>query len=279
MRITTLIVALMLITPPAAAQNPYSVGVKHHLGPQNQDQFRVGVKSSSARAQPNFNRKCYELYFEAGQRAVVDLKAPPIGHKQHWDPYLVVNGPNSYEDAANDQGKGIHRRDARLDFTAKTNGIYRICATSFDPFEQGPYFFRVWQTPQKSSPPNPAKGIGVRINGNLNVFCNDPLPGNKQRSTPEYFREEFTFTMTQDHINKFGSTVRIDVTYDFEGMIYLVAPDNNVITYDDSRGNKASRIEHWCNTLGTWRVILTSDAPGVGGNYVYRTSAVLNKGR
>lgn len=117
-------------------------------------------------------------------------------------------------------------------------------------------------------------GIGNTVGGALGAGDNAYLPGNQQRSGPDYFREAFTFDMTQSHINRYGSGVTITATFaGWDGFLYLIDPSGNVITFDDDWNSTAdAQMRAVCNDLGRYTIIVSSYQPGGGGGFTVTTS-------
>lgn len=269
----TLALFALLVAAPAAAQpqrvNPFTAGVRDTLGPGNRDALRG---STRRRAAPEFYRRGYDFYLRAGQPIVATLNAD-------WDTYLLLQAPDGTVVSDDDGGPGLN---SRLVYTATVTGTHRIFVTSYRRQTGGAYSFQITEgahmVPNAHVGPRSAPGfvgIGGTVSGALTAADNAYLPGNQQRSGPDHWRQAFTFTMTQDHINRYGSGVTITAAFaGWDGYLYLVDPNGNVVTYDDDwNGITGSQMRFPCNDLGRYTIVVSSYSPGVGGAFTLSTTS------
>jgi hypothetical protein len=73
--------------------------------------------------------KVHEVKLVAGKVYQIDLKAT----EKNWDPYLILEDASGKLSAADDDSGGF--LDARIIIKARTDGTYRLVATTFDDLQ------------------------------------------------------------------------------------------------------------------------------------------------
>jgi tetratricopeptide (TPR) repeat protein len=80
-------------------------------------------------------------YFDAFEREWPEgTRVSIVLESAHFDPYLIVVGP----DGRRHENDDFDKKNARVDFLAGSGGTYRIIVTSYAAGETGAYRLRIW---------------------------------------------------------------------------------------------------------------------------------------
>lgn len=226
--------------------------------------------------------KLYEVDLVAGKNYRLEMSSGQI------DPFLLVLAADGQIVAQDDDsGDGPNGLDALIVFQATSSGKHRIIATTFnlanEDNAQGPYTLIVRRDaagPVAGGPPPgpgmPRPGVGRigRPGQGLNIVG---------AGTPVTLGADGTFTqanklaagdpMSQGkHYKVYSLTMEPGRSYEiglnsgqFDSYLYLLAPNNQVVAFDDDSGGALnSLIRYTAPAAGVYRIVATSLAPGQG---------------
>ena len=187
----------------------------------------------------------YTFTANAGDQITVDLTST------QFDPYLILIPPTG-DQIDNDDWEGSLSH-SRIEASASASGTYEVLVTSFAPGETGSYLLDLDASAggYSGSGASPAQGA----TGTL-------APGDQTLSTGEY-SDMYEFTAGP------GEAVSIDLTStQFDPYLIVQTPDGEQIDNDDYQGSLSrSHIDTSAANGGTYRVQVTSFAPGETGSY------------
>jgi hypothetical protein len=117
--------------------------------------------------------------------------------------------------------------------------------------------------------PDAVMMMGTSVTGTLEPTDNAALE-NDERATAGYARDGHVFEAEA------GTTVIVHLACDFDGFLILTGPDGQIIDInDDADSIHSSRIQSRLSQSGDHRIIVSSYAPGMGGNYTLTLTALL----
>lgn len=198
----------------------------------------------------------YSITLRAGQR--VNVKMEKEGDT-NLDPLVEIGLLTSAAFQAiakdDDGGKGL---DARIKFTAPSDGTYIIRATAGEPTQEGQYSIGVSEMPVSVVPPFPARAkFGETIRGTLG--STDPL-----RNDSQYF-DRYVFN------GQVGETY--EITANAESFDILVGArqidrvDDDYASDDDSGGGTNAKLIYTVTVAGPQIIRVTTIEESAGGDY------------
>lgn len=198
----------------------------------------------------------YSITLRAGQR--VNVKMEKEGDT-NLDPLVEIGLLTSAAFQAiakdDDGGQGL---DARIKFTAPSDGTYIVRATAGEPTQEGQYSIGVSEMPVSVVPPFPARAkFGETIRGTLGPT--DPL-----RNDSQYF-DRYVFN------GQVGETY--EITANAESFDILVGArqidrvDDDYVTDDDSGGGTNAKLIYTVTTAGPQIIRVTTIEESAGGDY------------
>jgi hypothetical protein len=117
--------------------------------------------------------------------------------------------------------------------------------------------------------PDETIGMGTSVRGTLELTDNAVLEGD-DRAAAGYARDGHAFEAEA------GTTIVVALTCDFDGFLILVGPDGQIIDInDDADSIHSSRIQSTLSQSGGHRIVVSSYAPGVGGDYTLTLTPLL----
>jgi len=198
----------------------------------------------------------YSIPLRAGQR--VNVKMEKEGDAS-LDPLLEIGLLTSAAFQAlakdDDGGQGLN---ARIKFTAPSDGTYIIRATAGEPTQEGQYTIGVSDMPASVVPPFPARAkLGETIRGNLGAT--DPL-----RNDSQYF-DRYVFS------GQVGETYEISASaesFDISvGARQIDRVDDDYASDDDSGGGTNAKLVYTVTTAGPQIIRVTTIEESAGGDY------------
>jgi hypothetical protein len=185
----------------------------------------------------------------AGESLVVDLTA------NGFDPYLIVIAPDGTQTDNDDFEGDVTRSLVALDLTA--DGEYRVLVTSYAGGETGSYDLSI----DAGAATGASTVVGRSEQGTLGS-------GDTMLESGE-FLDEYTFE------GRPGQRVSVALqSSDFDTYLMLIGPDDFREENDDADGSTdRSVIDADLTERGTYRVIVTSYAPGESGTYALEIGA------
>lgn len=203
--------------------------------------------------------KYEDVYTIAGHRGDrIDLRLA----SDDFDPYLVVNGPNGFSLANDDEEGGGESVNSRLVVELPADGAYQVAVTTFRPGETGSYRLQAsvpaanarLTTPERAEPIQ----IGQRIDGRL-------ADGDGRMATGEY-TDSYRFAARR------GQRVLIQLSGDkMDTYLILRRPDGSQDVNDDSVENGQPSLNSRIDTVlaedGEYVIVATTYAPNVTGSY------------
>jgi hypothetical protein len=154
-----------------------------------------------------------------------------------------------------DGGQGLN---ARIKFTAPSDGTYIIRAMAGEPTQEGQYTVGVSDVPVSVVPPIPARAkLGETIRGNLDA--NDPL-----RNDSHYF-DRYVFD------GQIGETFEIAASADnfdiIVGARQIDRVDDDYASDDDSGGGTNAKLIYTVTTAGPQVIRVTTVEESAEGDY------------
>lgn len=198
----------------------------------------------------------YSITLRAGQRVNVNMDKEG---EANLDPMLEIGLLSSvaFQPLAKDDdgGKGVN---ARIKFTAPSDGTYIIRATANEAAQDGAYTIGVSDMPASVVPPFPARAkFGETIRGNLGPT--DPL-----RNDSQYF-DRYVFN------GQVGETFEITAnaeSFDISvGARQIDRVDDDYASDDDSGGGTNAKLVYTVTTAGPQIIRVTSVEEAAGGDY------------
>jgi hypothetical protein len=198
----------------------------------------------------------YSIALRAGQK--VNVKMDKEGDA-NLDPLLEIGLLTSaaFEALAKDDdgGQGLN---ARIKFTAPSDGTYIIRAMAGEPTQEGQYTVGVSDVPVSVVPPIPARAkLGETIRGNLDA--NDPL-----RNDSHYF-DRYVFN------GQIGETFEITASADnfdiIVGARQIDRVDDDYASDDDSGGGTNAKLIYTVTTAGPQVIRVTTVEESAEGDY------------
>lgn len=198
----------------------------------------------------------YSIALRAGQK--VNVKMEKEGDA-NLDPLLEIGLLTSaaFEALAKDDdgGQGLN---ARIKFTAPSDGTYIIRAMAGEPTQEGQYTVGVSDVPVSVVPPIPARAkLGETIRGNLDA--NDPL-----RNDSHYF-DRYVFD------GQIGETFEIAASADnfdiIVGARQIDRVDDDYASDDDSGGGTNAKLIYTVTTAGPQVIRVTTVEESAEGDY------------
>ncbi|CAN1522101.1 Peptidase, C-terminal, archaeal/bacterial [Caulobacteraceae bacterium] len=198
----------------------------------------------------------YSIALRAGQK--VNVKMDKEGDA-NLDPLLEIGLLTSavFEALAKDDdgGQGLN---ARIKFTAPSDGTYIIRAMAGEPTQEGQYTVGVSDVPVSVVPPIPARAkLGETIRGNLDA--NDPL-----RNDSHYF-DRYVFD------GQIGETFEIAASADnfdiIVGARQIDRVDDDYASDDDSGGGTNAKLIYTVTTAGPQVIRVTTVEESAEGDY------------
>ena len=198
----------------------------------------------------------YSIDLRAGQRVYVKMEKQG---DSNLDPLLeigAVTSPAFQALARDDDGGG--GLNARMRFTAPSDGTYIIRATAGEPTQVGQYRLDVSEMPATIVPPSPARAkLGETIRGTLGP--SDPL-----RNDSHYF-DRYVFD------GRLGETYEIAVnaeTFDvMVGARQIDRVDDDYVSDDDGGGGTNAKLIYTVTASGPQIIRVTTIAETAGGDY------------
>lgn len=186
--------------------------------------------------------KVFSVTLTKGTEYRIDLKSVD------FDAYLRLEDPNGLELTANDDGGG--GRDARIVFTPKRDGTYRVIAIAFGG--EGAYTLKVGQKP----PPRPltiGKAVDVPAEG-LKVAANLDTDDARSPVNPRNPCKVYSLKL------KAGETYVIDLkSKQFDTYLHVLdEKQKSLARDDDSGGNLNSRLVFRPQRDGTYLILATA---------------------
>lgn len=183
-----------------------------------------------------------------------------------FDPYVAINGPDSFSEFNDDDATTAGSRDSRLIVTLPSDGDYTISATSYQSGERGAYRLSVQDGAGVEKPPSvsiPAAeqatpggeiALGQTISGSL-------TPGDDTLDSGEYF-DRYTFT------GRRGDRVAVQLTSSsFDAYTIVRSPSGEQFDNDDGEDGTDSHQQIILPEDGQYQVQVTSYRPGETGSY------------
>lgn len=198
----------------------------------------------------------YSIALRAGQR--VNVKMEKDGDA-NLDPLLEIGLLTSaaFQALASDDdgGQGLN---ARLKFTAPSDGTYIIRATAGEPTQEGQYRIGVSDMPVSIVAPFPSRAkFGETIRGNLGA--NDPL-----RNDSQYF-DRYVFN------GQVGETYEITASaesFDISvGARQIDRVDDDYVSDDDGGGGTNAKLIYTVTASGPQIIRVTTIEESAGGDY------------
>ena len=198
----------------------------------------------------------YSIALRAGQR--VNVKMDKEGDTS-LDPLLEIGLLTSAAFKAlakdDDGGQGLN---ARIKFTAPSDGTYVIRATAGEPTQEGGYTIGVNDIPASIVPPFPARAkFGETIRGSLGT--NDPL-----RNDSQYFDRYVFNGQVGETYEITASSESFDVTV---GARQLDRVDDDYASDDDSGGGTNAKLIYTVTTAGPQIIRVTTIEESAEGDY------------
>jgi hypothetical protein len=198
----------------------------------------------------------YSIALRAGQR--VNVKMEKEGDTS-LDPLLEIGllTSSAFKALAKDDdgGRGLN---ARIKFTAPSDGTYVIRATAGEPTQEGAYTIGVSDMPASVVPPFPARAkLGETIRGSLGT--NDPL-----RNDSQYF-DRYVFN------GQVGETFEITASSEsfdiIVGARQIDRVDDDYASDDDSGGGTNAKLIYTVTTVGPQIIRVTTIEESAEGDY------------
>jgi hypothetical protein len=234
---------------PTAAPSAAPTVVTIHVGDRVQ-----GALAGGDPTLPSGETADYYVFDATPGRYTVTMQSSRL------DSFLIVTAPDGQTFSNDDGGGG---RNASLDLDVRSAGQYRIAASSYRAGESGTYELAVTAassaapTPvATAAPPSAGAPAGARTeHGSL-------ASGDQQLRSGEWFDEyDYTFPANaQVHLEATSTA--------FDTYLILRAPDGTQTDNDDQQpGNLNAALDFVAGQSGTYRVLVTSYAPGMSGAY------------
>lgn len=172
------------------------------------------------------------------------------------DSFLVVTGPNGERLENDDSGGSL---DSAVDITASAPGEWHIIATTYRPGMVGSYELKVLSARDVAAATAPTAPAGA---GPDRTERGALASGDQQLSSGEFFDSyELTWPV--------GTAVRLEARSSaFDTYLILQTPSGRQIDNDDQvPGNLNAAIDFVVTEPGAHRVLVTSYAPGMSGDY------------
>lgn len=242
----------------AGAQAPPIQGtvVQGTLDPTDTPPLPPGV----SHADPGHYRDIYPLEGRANGMVSIDLTAT-------FDAYLILLGPDGREVASNDDfGSTTNSRIEEA--TLPQAGTYQVVVTSFSPGTTGNYTLTIGNVTDAPplSPDTPLQ-LGQTVQGTLEEGDNALMPPGLQHARRGYHRDGYVYSGTA------GESVQFDLSCTFDGYLYLLDPNGQVLGENDDFGSvTVSRVGAILAQTGPHRLIVTSLTEGDNGSYTLTAS-------
>jgi hypothetical protein len=242
-----------LVVEQAAAGRAPAATQAMRLGQNISGELRDGGARLTA---TDFLFNTYSIALRAGQK--VNVKMDKEGDA-NLDPLLEIGLLTSaaFEALAKDDdgGQGLN---ARIKFTAPSDGTYIIRAMAGEPTQEGQYTVGVSDVPVSVVPPIPARAkLGETIRGNLDA--NDPL-----RNDSHYF-DRYVFD------GQIGETFEITASADnfdiIVGARQIDRVDDDYASDDDSGGGTNAKLIYTVTTAGPQVIRVTTVEESAEGDY------------
>ncbi|MBN1476777.1 PPC domain-containing protein [Candidatus Sumerlaeota bacterium] len=215
----------------------------------------VPVQGLDYRADPQYYRDVYPGYLSQGQMISIDLVSD-------FDGYLYLIGPSGQIIAQDDDF--MDTRTSRIEDAVITEtGNHQIVVTSYSGNTTGTYTLTIGnpqQAPQATADSQISIGQTVQealTSDDRAVFVSD------HRAGAGYWRDGFSFMVSAP-----DTQVTITANYDFDGYLFLIGPDGQIISAnDDYTSTRDSRIDAVLPAPGAYRIVVSSFSEGNGGSY------------
>lgn len=198
----------------------------------------------------------YSIALQAGQRVNVTMEKEG---DTSLDPLLEIGllTSSAFKALAKDDdgGQGLN---ARIKFTASSDGTYIIRATAGEPTQEGAYTIGVSDIPASVVPPFPARAkLGETIRGNLGT--NDPL-----RNDSHYFDRYVFNGQVGETYEITASSESFDVSV---GARQIDRVDDDYASDDDSGGGTNAKLIYTVTTAGPQIIRVTTIEESAEGDY------------
>ncbi len=209
---------------------------------------------------PQYLRDVYPIMGAPGQMVSIDVMAD-------FDCMLLLIAPDGTVLAENDDFEGTnHSRLAEVPFAQAGN--HTAVVTSYAPNVTGRYTITIGNpVPALTVSPDVPLATGQQLSGTLSSEDHAALPLSNERHGSEYWRDGYSVAGSPN------TGLMVDVAADFDAYLLLLDPAGNVIAANDDYGDVTkSHVQANLAQAGTYRVIVTSLNPGVGGTYTITSS-------
>jgi pre-peptidase len=213
------------------------------------------VQGLSQRSDPQYYRDIYPGLLSQGQMISIDLVSD-------FDGYLYLVGPSGQVVASNDDF--VDTRTSRIDGAIiSETGNHQIIVTSYSSGATGTYTLTIG-TPQQAPEPSADMPISIGQTVQETLTSDDRAPlGNDHRGGTGYFRDGFSFMAPAPN-----TQVTITADYDFDGYLFLVGPNGQIIqSNDDHTSTRDSQISAQLTVPGAHRIVVSSFSDGRTGSY------------
>lgn len=244
MRLTAILAAAAaaLCLSACSAPEPFGDG-----GPIALDQaVRGALEADDERLETGEHTAVWTFTAAAGERYLATLESAD------FDSYLIVRGAGV---SLENDDSGRANRDSLVDFIAPENGEVSITVTSYGAGETGDYRLRVRRIRDQGEPRPQSLRLGRSQTGALEA-------GGARRESGQY-------VAVHEFQGVSGEVVDIRLTSDdFDPYLEISGPDGFADANDDDPENDLnSRLVTALPADGTYRITVTSYAPGQIGRY------------
>jgi hypothetical protein len=201
-------------------------------------------------------RKTYRLELSKDKTYHIGLHAL---FPRYFTPYLILLDAKA-KILAEDNSDG--KPSATLDFTPKETADYVLVVTTFPQGQTGEFRLRVGEDGARVQP------IALRLQNNKAQVIGQLTPGEEQRLGKRCRAFSCDFEKGKTY------QVRLE-SEDFDGYLYLLSPNGQVLAEDDDGAGEPNALLLWTAAeTGTYRVLVTSYKPGVTGAFRLSITAV-----
>lgn len=216
--------------------------------------------------------EAWSLEGTAGQSVTIDL------HSEAFDPVIFVAGPGLQSNVRDDDsGPGC---DARVELTFLETGTHTVVAASTFADQTGAYTLHVQSTPRPIAEyacgaANPEVLQNLPVDPERTLEVGESAVGFLDGDEPQIDDNRRGVAWTLEGTQGGRVTVRL-VSEAFDPYLYAVGPGLDVITDDDSGGDRNAQLELTFPGTGRYRIIVSSFGGGAEGGYTIEVAPPLD---